>query len=52
MEYAIDATNTFDRIDQLVTKRVLEQETAENLAEALKHFFQAQITTTAVASRY
>ncbi|USD60629.1 cyclic nucleotide-binding/CBS domain-containing protein [Vibrio sp. SCSIO 43140] len=43
MEYAIDATNTFDRIDQLVTKRVLEQETAENLAEALKHFFKLRL---------
>lgn len=43
MEYAIDATNTFDRIDQLVTKRVLEQATAENLSEALKHLFKLRL---------
>ncbi len=43
MEYAIDATNTFDRIDQLVAKRVLEQATAENLSEALKHLFKLRL---------
>lgn len=43
MEYGIEQTNTFDRIDQLVQKRVLELSTAENLAEALKHFFKLRL---------
>ncbi|MCG9624254.1 DUF294 nucleotidyltransferase-like domain-containing protein [Vibrio mediterranei] len=43
LEYGINETNTFDRIEQLVSKRVLETSTAENLAEALKHFFKLRL---------
>lgn len=38
LEYALSENNTFDRIDALVKRKVLEQTTADNLSEALKLF--------------
>ncbi|MGV2989632.1 putative nucleotidyltransferase substrate binding domain-containing protein [Vibrio sp. E150_011] len=43
LEYGLEATNTFDRIDQLVKHRVLETSTADNLSEALKQFFKLRL---------
>ncbi|MCW8346263.1 DUF294 nucleotidyltransferase-like domain-containing protein [Vibrio sp. ZSDZ65] len=43
LEYGLEATNTFERIDQLVEKRVLETSTANNLSEALKQFFKLRL---------
>ncbi|MFC5076287.1 Putative nucleotidyltransferase substrate binding domain protein [Vibrio thalassae] len=43
LEYGINETNTFERIEQLVSKQVLETSTAENLAEALKHLFKLRL---------
>ncbi len=40
LEYEITEKNTFDRIQALVRKKVLEKSTAENLSEALKEFFK------------
>lgn len=44
LEYHIEENNTFTRIETLVKRRVLEQETAENLSEALKLFFRLRLT--------
>lgn len=43
LDYRISATNTFERLDVLAQQRVLEQETADNLSEALKHFFKLRL---------
>lgn len=43
LDYQISATNTFERIEQLAQHRVLEKETADNLSEALKHFFKLRL---------
>ncbi len=43
LEHAIDANNTFDRIEALVKKRVLEQETGDNLSEAFKLFLKLRL---------
>ncbi len=40
LEYAVTEKNTFDRIQALVDKKVLEHSTADNLSEALKEFFK------------
>jgi len=44
LEYALSEKNTFERIEALRRKQVLEQETADNLAEALKLFFKLRLT--------
>jgi CBS domain-containing protein len=43
LDYQIAVTNTFDRLEELAKQRVLEQETADNLSEALKHFFKLRL---------
>jgi CBS domain-containing protein len=43
LEYQITVNNTFKRIEALTQKRVLEQETADNLSEALKQFFKLRL---------
>lgn len=43
LEYAIEEKNTFDRIEALRNKRILEPETADNLNEALKLFFKLRL---------
>lgn len=43
LEHAIEANNTFDRIEALVQKRVLEQETGDNLSEAFKLFLKLRL---------
>jgi CBS domain-containing protein len=43
LENAIEQNNTFERIQALQNKRVLEQETADNLSEALKLFFKLRL---------
>ncbi|MFA0014548.1 DUF294 nucleotidyltransferase-like domain-containing protein [Vibrio lentus] len=40
LEHGVTVNNTFERIEQLVSKKVLEQSTADNLNEALKQFFK------------
>lgn len=40
LEYKLPHKNTFDRINALVERKVLEQSTADNLSEALKQFFK------------
>lgn len=40
LEHGVTVNNTFERIEQLVSKKVLEQSTADNLSEALKQFFK------------
>lgn len=44
LEYAIEETNTFDRLVALQGKKVLEKETAENLSEALKLFLKLRLS--------
>lgn len=44
LENAISVNNTFARIDALVSSRVLEAETGENLSEALKLFFKLRLS--------
>jgi CBS domain-containing protein len=43
LDYKIPVTNTFERLEALHQQRVLEQETADNLSEALKHFFKLRL---------
>lgn len=43
LEYAIEEKNTFERIEALRNKRILEPETADNLNEALKLFFKIRL---------
>lgn len=43
LEYELECNNTFDRIETLQKKKVLEQETADNLSEALKQFFKLRL---------
>ncbi|MDF5528255.1 putative nucleotidyltransferase substrate binding domain-containing protein, partial [Vibrio parahaemolyticus] len=43
LEYAIEEKNTFERIEALRNKRILESETADNLNEALKLFFKLRL---------
>jgi CBS domain-containing protein len=43
LEYRITEQNTFKRIEALTQKRVLEQQTADNLSEALKLFFKLRL---------
>lgn len=40
LEFGVTQTNTFERIEQLCQKNVLEQLTADNLSEALKLFIK------------
>ncbi len=44
LEYALIPKNTFDRIDALHHKQILDEETADNLTEALKLFFKLRLT--------
>ncbi|CAM2818614.1 DUF294 nucleotidyltransferase-like domain-containing protein [Vibrio neptunius] len=44
LEYGLEENNTFDRIDALRSKRILEPETADNLNEALKLFFKLRLS--------
>lgn len=44
LENSISENNTFDRIQALQKKKVLEQETADNLSEALKLFFKLRLS--------
>ncbi|MGF1698433.1 DUF294 nucleotidyltransferase-like domain-containing protein [Vibrio lamellibrachiae] len=44
LEYALSEKNTFDRINELQAKRILEPETADNLSEALKLFFKLRLS--------
>lgn len=43
LEYGINVNNTFERIESLVKRKVLEQETGDNLSEALKQFFKLRL---------
>lgn len=43
LENKIAETNTFKRLEQLVEKRVLQKELADNLAEALSYFVQVRL---------
>ena len=43
LEYALIEKNTFDRIEALQKKRILEPDTADNLTEALKLFFKLRL---------
>ncbi|SHO58040.1 DUF294 nucleotidyltransferase-like domain-containing protein [Vibrio quintilis] len=43
LEHEVTEKNTFERIQRLVHKRVLEQQTADNLTEALKLFFKFRL---------
>lgn len=43
LEHAITSNNTFDRIQALREHNVFEQETADNLSEALKLFFKLRL---------
>ncbi|MGD8112563.1 DUF294 nucleotidyltransferase-like domain-containing protein [Vibrio sp. TRT 17S01] len=43
LEYAVSEKNTFDRIEVLRQKRILEPDTADNLSEALKLFFKLRL---------
>ena len=43
LEYGIEESNTFDRIEALRSKRILEPDTADNLSEALKLFFKLRL---------
>lgn len=44
LEFAIQETNTFERIEALIKQRVLEKSTGDNLSEALKQFFKLRLT--------
>ncbi|MDC5870075.1 DUF294 nucleotidyltransferase-like domain-containing protein [Vibrio europaeus] len=43
LEYGIEEKNTFERIEALRVKRILEPETADNLSEALKLLFKLRL---------
>ncbi len=43
LEYKIEVNNTFERIEALVKRKVLEKETGDNLSEALKQFFKLRL---------
>jgi CBS domain-containing protein len=43
LDYQISVTNTFERLEALTKRHVLEKETADNLSEALKHFFKLRL---------
>lgn len=43
LEHMIEVNNTFDRISELVKRRVLEKQTGDNLSEALKQFFKLRL---------
>ncbi|WP_428773257.1 DUF294 nucleotidyltransferase-like domain-containing protein [Vibrio sp.] len=43
LEYAVPETNTFERIETLRQRKILEPDTADNLAEALKLFFKLRL---------
>lgn len=43
LEYGIDDNNTFERIESLRKRKILEPETADNLTEALKLFFKLRL---------
>ncbi|USD40963.1 cyclic nucleotide-binding/CBS domain-containing protein [Vibrio sp. SCSIO 43135] len=43
LEYGLTEKNTFDRIETLRAKRILEPDTADNLSEALKLFFKLRL---------
>lgn len=43
LEYGIEDKNTFERIEALRHKKILEPETADNLNEALKLFFKLRL---------
>jgi CBS domain-containing protein len=43
LEHGLKANNTFERIDTLAKKQVLEKETAQNISEALKLFFKLRL---------
>ncbi len=43
VEHEVNVNNTFARIEQLQHKKVLEAQTASNLAEALKLFFKLRL---------
>lgn len=44
LEHKVEVNNTFDRINALVERRVLEKQTGDNLSEALKQFFKLRLT--------
>ncbi len=44
LEYGIEENNTFERIEVLRNKKILEPETADNLNEALKLFFKLRLS--------
>ncbi|CCN73537.1 putative signal-transduction protein containing cAMP-binding and CBS domains [Vibrio nigripulchritudo SFn118] len=44
LEYALEEKNTFDRIEALQRKKILEPDTADNLSEALKLFFKLRLS--------
>jgi len=43
LEYGLEEKNTFERIEALRNKRILEPETADNLSEALKLLFKLRL---------
>ncbi len=43
LEHKVEINNTFDRINALVERRVLEKQTGDNLSEALKLFFKLRL---------
>lgn len=43
LEYGVAVTNTFSRIEQLAERKVLEPQTASNLAESLKLFIKLRL---------
>lgn len=43
LEYGIEEHNTFERIESLARKKILEPDTADNLSEALKLFFKLRL---------
>jgi len=43
LEYGIEEKNTFERIEALRRKKILEPDTADNLNEALKLFFKLRL---------
>ncbi|KLN65622.1 DUF294 nucleotidyltransferase-like domain-containing protein [Vibrio sp. VPAP30] len=44
LEYGIEEKNTFERIEALRVKRILEPDTADNLTEALKLLFKLRLS--------
>ncbi|WP_341661754.1 putative nucleotidyltransferase substrate binding domain-containing protein [Vibrio sp.] len=43
LEHGLDTTNTFKRIEQLRSKKILEPDTADNLTQALKLMFTLRL---------